>query len=515
MEESGYQTIVGGIRRSLSLGPISTILSSISFAILYPLVVRGFGFEVLGIWGLIAAVAAALRTADIGFSLQIQRDASPESGERELLRLRQDIAASRGIYALLWGASLLLIVVLRGRITSATDGIYPSGGVILAVILATTAAWLGLSMTLDRAALVGLQDAPFTFIVASVPPTFTLAVGIPGTLLGWPLEALGAAMTLGAFVSAIAMRMRLQRCHPAWTSIPGSLIWLFRPRRALRFAVSGRGFYFGAVGMLLRQPVIRFVASGVAGLAGAAAIDIALRASDAARGLAVAGSAPLLSGFAELRRQSAVPEIERLCRDTLVSLCLRAGLPLATLIALSPHAQLWLGEPNSDVVTSLQLIAIWAMITVVNVPFWFLLQASEDESYAAMTVWIHAGSLLLLVPMADSWASGTAFVAGFWLAGGIATQVAIFARVSRRHLQLKPIFGDPAVVRSLGLVVMAGATGLCFAVVVGQSGGLAFAVLVWAVAGASYLVLARSIVRLNSRGGRVSKIVVQPGGSGS
>jgi len=60
---------------------------------------------------------------------------------------------------------------------------------------------------------------------------------------------------------------------------------------------------------------------------------------------------------------------------------------------------IWLGDFPGGIISATIILAVWQFITIMNVPFWYLLQASHHEKIAAIAIWVHTVSVLLLLPL--------------------------------------------------------------------------------------------------------------------
>ncbi|GEM_PF-2616082 len=500
-ETDSYSRVLGDLRRSLTLGPVAVILNLAAYALIYPLIVRRFGYSTIGLWGLMTAILTAMTAADIGFSLQVQRDTSLSMSESQRDGMKVNISASRGLYTGVWMLAVGAVILAQPLIHNRAENIYPGGGLFFSVILVTTSAWVILLANLDRAVLIGLQDAPFTYIASISTPVITFAVGLVGVLNDRPIEGLAIAALTSSLVLIGMFRLRLNRRHRSWSAARQSGRSFFDLKRAMRFAAQGSGFYAGSIGMVLRQPLVLFITAGVAGLVGVAAVDIAFRATNAARGLATAGTAPMLSSFALLSQQFESRNTLRFTQDSLVTILERGVLPVTTVIAFAPLLPLWLGESNAELVGTTQIIALWGLLTLFNVPFWYCLQANHDERFAALTVWIHTLSLVALLPLSRVLDVSVVIVACYWLGAGILTQIGIFVRIQKRFMPLSSVF-EANRVRILTVLAVVGAVIAIAASIVfepAKFGNSAMLIGAWLAWSAIYVMLVATLHSLQPR----------------
>ncbi len=239
----GYARTVRDLRRSLTLGPGAALLSIALYAILYPLIVSGFGYEVLGLWGLLTAVSLALLAADAGFSLQVQRDTTRNLSPSAHRGIRSDIAASRGLYLSLAAAAGLILTFVAPSLGDRVDGVYSSTGLVRIGRHPHRRGRRSTFRSTRPSSPSGLEDAPYTYVVDLTRPVVTFAFALAGIRIGAPLEGLGAVATLASSSTvALGYRYRIWRRHAGWLTVKPARHSTFNLPRAIGFAFRGRGF---------------------------------------------------------------------------------------------------------------------------------------------------------------------------------------------------------------------------------------------------------------------------------
>ena len=203
------------------------------------------------------------------------------------------------------------------------------------------------------------------------------------------------------------------------------------------FSLICRGWYLYScsVGMLVRGPIFRLIIASVAGLQAAAIFDIAIRISQTIRDVIATGFSVLYPSFSSLYRNGKSAKIVELIQISLYVLLPIGGLLLGLLVgAVNPLFRLWLGDYPVLLPAVTQILAIWQVVTLLNVPFWYLLQATHNEYRAAWSIWTHTVAIILLLPLSLFIEIGVVGLMNYWVFSSILTQGLIYFSV---HTKLK------------------------------------------------------------------------------
>jgi O-antigen/teichoic acid export membrane protein len=436
-DERGLYRDVG---LAVALGPLRVCVPLVGYIILYPLIVRTAGLRVLGLWSLLTTIVGYLTLTDVGFSQLLMREAGHNRSDGELTEAELDYKAARRAYRIVGLAVCCLAASLGPFIISLfARGIYGTASLAASVVTLIGASTIILTAKLDSAILAARQDNRYVQAVAALTPVITFAAAIGGTAAHHPIEGF-AFGTLAAGVVQLALyRARLRNKHPAWgTGV--TLAWRDTLPRLARLARRGFHLYSISVGFMARDPVFRFVVALLTGFAGVAIYDIALRVTQTVRDLVATGFYVLYPTLAVLQRSNDRPAAQRLMQSSLIVVLGAGALTLGVILAVPELIyQAWLGHSPHELVTATRLLVFWNLLTVANVPFWFMLQAFGHERVAARSLWIHTGSVLLLAGLQTFVHFNLTTVLVYWLVGAALTQVMIYYSVHRSLGMLMPV----------------------------------------------------------------------------
>jgi len=387
------------IFRSALAGPLRFIVPVAGYFILYPLMLDRAGLAVLGLWSLLSTLTSYLGMADVGFSLLITREAGRDRSEGEAIQCRRDHLAARRVYA-------AVAAVVLGALLFAGEGLflglseyYSPGDLLLATMALVVGATLQITARLDAAVLAARNDNYGVQLVLAITPVFPFAASVAGTLLGAPIEGLAAGALLSSLSQIVIFRHRLKRHHPQWAAAAVALSpfeTLLHLRSLMR---RGWHLYVISVGFILREPVFRLVLGVSLGPQAVGLYDIAMRVTHTIRDIAASGFTALFPGLAVLHRGDERKATIELLRVSLLALGAAGTSGFVLLLLFAGEAySLWLGELPGGLVMATRLLIIGNLITLANVPFWYLLQASDNERFGARALWLQTAAVLALIP---------------------------------------------------------------------------------------------------------------------
>lgn len=256
---------------------------------MYPLIVSDFGFEVLGLWSLIAAVATVLRSADAGFSQLIQREGGSDRSPDELSIVKRELVSVRVAYIALFLVASSALAATAPLWSRLIDAPYPTARVAFALVVVVLAVGVQLIAQLEAAVLVARQDAAYVQVILAITPLVSLAGSLIGVAVGAPIEGLATGTLLASAALLVACSRRVRLHHLFWNQMAASVPLRARPRIALGFARRGLHFYTISIGTMIRLPFLRFLVAATLGLSAVATVEIALRITRLARGAITAG----------------------------------------------------------------------------------------------------------------------------------------------------------------------------------------------------------------------------------
>lgn len=388
------------LKLSVLTGPLTFIVPILSYLFLYPIILSRSSLEVLGIWSLYVTTASFFTVADIGFSQHLIREAGADREEVILIRLKKESISAKRFYMLIGLCGIVIVFLLKDTLFSPVEKIYSSTALFysaMALVIGTT---LQLISSIDAAILSARADNYFVKLIRSVSPVFTYGVSIIGAWFYSPIEGFAAGYFLASSFLLLIYYIRIKVIHTTWNEFKVSLSFKETSENLKELFKQGWQLYSVSLGMILRQPVIRYVVVIILGLPAVGIFDIAMRVSTTSRDLITSGFASLYPAFSFYYRNK---EKDKLIEIITISLMLLipVGAISCMILVFFPNLlyNLWLGDFPGGIVPATIILSIWQFITIMNVPFWYLLQASHNEKIAAIAIWAHTTSILLILPL--------------------------------------------------------------------------------------------------------------------
>ncbi len=430
-DEKTYWRLNRDVKLSVLLGPFRILMPVIGYAVLYPLLLKYSSLKVVGVWSLISSLVAVTSIGDIGFSQLLTRDAIDRRVTSEALWL--DYYTASRFYLLLIGFLSVCVLFLSIAFDSYLATNETAVPLALIIVMVVVSAGLQLINKLDSAILAAKHDYYTVQYVGILAQFFLFIPAILGVVGGIPLEGLACGTLLSSAFSWYFVRRRLPGVFPEFASRIAPA-WSETLRHTRVQMIRGRHFYAITLAVLIRLPLTRVVVGGSAGLEGIAIFDIAMRVTQSIRDVVASGLGVLFPAFNKLFRDADVDKLVHLARRSSMALIAIGGLSLTGFALLADwFYELWLGDvPAFLVVTSL-VLAGWQLIALLNVPFWFILLASEEERMASISIWCHTILILLAAPLAYKLQASVDQVAMYWAVSSLLTQALIYYHVQRKQ----------------------------------------------------------------------------------
>ena len=441
-------TTPANIHRDISFtvlaGPLKFIVPLISYAFLYPLLLSRFGPELLGLWSLLYSIVALIGAGDIGFSQILTREAGQGRTESELKNSYKDYVATNRSYHLITALLVLLFLVFKEYFAAKVEGLYASSGFTLAVVLVITGSMIQLGGKLDAAILAARQDNFFVQLTWSLAPVFVFIPSVIGVFFQKPLEGLGLGICLSGLLVRCICGRRLRHRHPVWSSCSCSCSPRDSWRRTIDLCRRGGHFYMLSLGMMLRGPIVRFIIASSIGLAAVAVFEIGLRLTQTMRDCIANGFGVLYPSFGYFFRKGDTAQIIETSRLSIMTLVPLGTLALSMIICFAELIfTWWLPEIPAQLVRATLILSAWQLITLFNVPFWYILQAAGLEKIASWSVWIHTLCICALFPLATLFKLDIVDFCLYWTLSSLATQVMIYYTIEKRLSLFFAILKDP------------------------------------------------------------------------
>ena len=421
------------IHFSALAGPVRFVVPVAGYAVMYPMMLNRFGVAVLGLWSLIMAIPYAMTFVDIGFSQLLIRemasadDACLESTHKKYLCVIR-------FYSLIGVVATLLSVPVTLLLMLTQADVYDPALVAVAVAVMTISVALQLVAKLDAAILTGRSQNYYVQIAMGGAPIVLFGAAIAGTLLDYPIVGSAAGFFLSQILLIALLRHRQARSVSCWNPKQHSL-GLFEGITIFKSLLrDGLHLYSMSIGLLIREPILRFSIAGILGLQASAVFEIAMRVARLPRDVFAAGFTSLFASFSILHKERDFGQLVAIAQRSLLMLFIGGGIPLGLVSACLPWMfEIWLGPVDDQVIPATRILIVWCFITLFNVPFWYLLLATHRESIAAMSVWAHVVfvSGLSLVSLIIS--LNLSLVLVYWTLTSLVTQAVIYWAV---HSQL-------------------------------------------------------------------------------
>ena len=428
------QQIKQDLKLSVLSGPLTTIIPILSYAFLYPIILTRTNIEVLGLWSLFVTTASFFTVADFGFSQHFIREASKEKTGNVLNIIKSELTSAKSLYLILGLLVPIIILALNEVLFISNEKIYSPSGLLFSALTIVAGAIIQLISSLDAAILAARVDNYFVRLIRSISPLFTYGFAVAGAILNYSIEG----FAIGFFISNIFLltvyQLRLRAKHKEWSliRISGSFkksfgsIWALLQKTWKLYSVS--------VGMLIRQPIVRYVIAIILGLSSAGAFDIAMRVTTTVRDLGAAGFNPLYPSLSYFHRKNDREKIIRVIRISLFILIPFGVISSILLVSYSDVIyKIWLKEIPPETLAATYILVIWQFITLLNVPFWYLLLAAHKENIAAVSIWVHTLSILLIIPLAIVVFNFTIYsLLIYWTLTAVLTQILIYYFIEKK-----------------------------------------------------------------------------------
>ena len=313
------------------------------------------------------------------------REAGSDREIHTLKNLKVELVAANRLYFIIGVFGLLLIFLFRGILFNSVSNIYSSTGLLFSALMLLAGTMLLLISSLYAAVLSAQADNYYVKLVRSISPVFTYSLAIIGALINLPIEGFAIGTILANTFLVLIYRNRIKTRHTDWHSIQISLSASQTFKKLKDLLKQGWKLYSVSVGMIIRQPILRYVIAISIGLPAAGLFDIAIRITSTSRDVIASGFGSLYPSLSFFFRNDERNKILEVLRTSLMILIPIGVIVAAILIFNSGFIyKLWLGTTPTGVISATGILAVWQLMTIINVPFWYLLQAAHKEKIAAI-----------------------------------------------------------------------------------------------------------------------------------
>jgi len=434
------QRIWKDIRLSGMLGPFRIGVPMLAYFFLYPIIINRSGLNVLGLWSLIATLSTYVGLANVGFSALFIRAVGAADTEAEFISIAREHTSAVRFYAAVTALLLIFWAIMARTLISNLD----VSGIYCPTLLASVALYiigLGFSITaqLDAAILSGAHQTYAVQIIDTFSPVIVYSVALGGALVSRPIEGLTIGSFFAALFQFVAYKLRLRKHFPTWQKHALCLSFSETVRTCTSLMRRGVHFYTISLGFILREPIFRAVIATTLGLSAAGLYEIASRVPAAIREFFVAGSRSLYPAFSHYHARGLIVELHHLiCRILIVFIAFGHMALLTYGVGAEAFLRLWLPVVHPDLVSATRIMTLFWAITVLNVPFWYLLQANGNEKIAARSLFYHTAAIIVLYPLSMVINLSLQSILWYWVLTSILTQVSIYIAAERTAGAVRP-----------------------------------------------------------------------------
>ena len=311
-------------------------------AVSLPLLLRGLGPTVFGLWVLVqtfSAITGWFSLADIGLGIATTRAVADRAAQNDERGLARVVSSALCIYVVLGIVSALLLGSVGAAVLPSVFGaparLRPE--LEAAVLLFACQALLDLLTAATMACLEGLQRLDLSRATDAIRRTTVAVVTTVVALQVGGLRAVAAASLAASAVGTITGAVLLYRHLGVRLTAPDRL--------------EGRGLiaYGRSVGLLnatgvLHRTMDRFIVGAVFGPAAVALIEIAIQVQNAASAILAASSYAVIPSAAWLRARGEAGTLRELVeRGTKYSLLVTMPLVMGGIVLATPLVHVWVG----------------------------------------------------------------------------------------------------------------------------------------------------------------------------
>jgi len=405
---------------SALIGPLRYTIPIISYAVLYPLILKRFGLEVLGLWSLLATIITYLSLADAGFSALFTREMTQNNGPDLARKHGAEYQTAHLFYLLL--TTLLFMGVLfsfplwQGRCIYLPGITNPAFFLLDLTCLILTGTTV-LASKIENSILVAQTQIVYTQLVTISTPVLLLILNIAGALLGHPIEGFAVGALCSSIVEYNLYHRQVLRILPGFRDALPPIGNPVAFRHHLGHLIRrGKYLYLSQLGGNLRDPLFRFILAGSFGLPSVAVFDVAFRLTrtvmDMATGGIVKSLFPVLARFHQNHQTDKTTDLmhSSFLALLVISTCGQGGV----IMFGEPFYQLWLGSVPPHLMSATLALTGWLFLATLFIPFISLLNAYRHEGILAIGTWLHIVLSILLLPLAKFGNLSVPIVIGLW-----------------------------------------------------------------------------------------------------
>ncbi|MSN25636.1 MAG: oligosaccharide flippase family protein [Geobacter sp.] len=385
----------------------------------------------VGVWSIFASIVTFVSVADIGFSQLLTREAGLAQKVESKEVYKDYIAAKRAYYIILIAFSLFFLTFKQYLLLLIGNSY--SGSLTVAVLVLLTGSIAQLIAKLDAAILSAWHENVTVQVSTAIAPVFMYIISLIGAWFRMPIEGMALGTLMSGITTVTILRLRINKVNPDWHKLQTKILWINSLERLPSLFSRGWYLYSSSIALLIRGPLYRFIIASLLGLQAVAAFDIAMRLTQMAREVIASGFSVLYPTFNYYYRTNDHTRIIDLIRFSLFILLGGGTFIIGVLVVGGEQLlKLWLGLVPLGALDSIRWLGLWQIITIINVPFWYLLQAAHLEKVASTSIWVHTILIIALIPASQIIRLDLNILLIYWISSSVLTQLLIYFHVHTR-----------------------------------------------------------------------------------
>ncbi len=383
------------IKLSVFLGPIRMLIPALLNLVLYALLIKSGGIELIGFWASIQLILFYVGAFDLGFGKLIQQEVAAVSMSSAVLE--NHFRALIALY-LLGGLILSCLVLCWGNSCQDMLGDYGRNvygmSVSKLLIAVTISAVLTMVCNLQSAILIGNHKLYYVQSAELLQSVTHFIVSVIGIMSGFPVGGLVTGLFLSVLAKTAATSLMLYRHHP-------DHFWL-GPRfmkipSVLRLGRRAKYFSLLYITEYFRYPLIRLIILSTLGTVPLGVYDIANKIPQMLRDAFGSGLSAMFPAFSSWKSSNTSSSIRTL-RMSLVYISTTSVFLLGLYYAFcSQILSFWIGNRAclEEIYSVTRVLTAWWLISSYMIPYWWAALGSGFVRFCSILYCCHVAVLIV------------------------------------------------------------------------------------------------------------------------
>jgi O-antigen/teichoic acid export membrane protein len=389
-QQSTNASINSNLRLSVLFGPLRMLVPAILNVILYALLVRFGGFQLVGTWATIQLVLYYLGVLDLGFGKLIQQQIA--SGNTSKIRLEEKYRLLILFY-LCSGLVLVLLCYYLGDYLLGISNMFGRWQTALMLIIVICAI-LAILCNLQSSILIGNHKLFFVQGIELLQAIMSFVIAIIGLYLGFPIGGLLIGLLLSLLTRMIITSILIYRYNPGY-------FWLL-PRfgnyaSVLDLLRKGENFFLLFIADYFRYPLVRLIVLLSLGTTALGIYDVANKIPQMLRDAFGSGLSAIFPAFSSWYSKKDSNVALSALQRVLVYISTTSVLFLGIYYALSPYViKYWIGTSINEIVLVSRILTVWWLVSSYMIPYWWAALGLGLVKLCSMLYWMHVALIIIL-----------------------------------------------------------------------------------------------------------------------